>query len=408
MHILYIHQYFTTPLGSTGTRSYEFARRWVAKGHKVTMLTSTTNLTSEDLAQANGWFFKKFTVDGINVLALNIPYRQQMGVFKRCMSFLAFLMLSSFIVLVISKVDVIYATSTPLTIGIPALAAKWFRRKKFVFEVRDQWPESVVEAGVIKNRFFIKILLWLERTIYKNASEIIAVSDGMAEGVRQVAGEKKPIHVVPNCANLDLFRPDIDGSAIRQIKNWGDKLVFLQAGSMGKAHNLDFVIDAAEKLKEHRDIVFVLIGEGSQKPELEKKVQKLGLTNVEILPSVSKQQLPEFFAATDVCLVIIGLKIMEKHASLNKFYDGLSSGKPMLLNYYGWQGKLIEDNNAGYGCKFRDLDQFVERILYIKTNRNQLAAMGRNARLIAETRFDSNKLAAQALIVLETISNRSA
>jgi hypothetical protein len=104
MHILYIHQYFTTPLGITGTRSYEFARRWVAKGHKVTMLTSTANLTSEDLVQAHGRFFKKFTVDGIDVLAMAVPYRQQMSVFKRCLSFLAFLMLSSGVVLFIRKV----------------------------------------------------------------------------------------------------------------------------------------------------------------------------------------------------------------------------------------------------------------------------------------------------------------
>jgi glycosyltransferase involved in cell wall biosynthesis len=265
LHILYIHQYFATPRGSTGTRSYEFARRWVAKGHRVTMLTSTTSLTSEDLAQARGRFFKKFVVDGINVLALAVPYRQQMSVFKRCLSFLAFMQLALIMALLIPKVDVIYATSTPLTIGIPAIAAKWFRRKKFVFEVRDQWPESVVEVGILRNKFLISIMMWLEKFIYKNASAIVAVSDGMAEDIAKVAPKGKHICVIPNGADLDLFRPDIDGIEIRQKRNWDDKLILVHAGTMGKVNSLGFVIDAARKLKEYKDVLFLLIGQGSGK-----------------------------------------------------------------------------------------------------------------------------------------------
>jgi glycosyltransferase involved in cell wall biosynthesis len=376
----------------------------VEKGHKVTMLTSTASLTSEDLAEANGLFIKKYAVNGINVLALAIPYRQQMGMFKRCLAFCAFSFLASVVVFFL-KFDVVYATSTPLTIGIPALAARWFRRKKFVFEVRDQWPISAIEVGAIKNRFLIGILSWLERLVYKNASAIVALSDGMAEGVRQVAGQRKLIHVVPNCAALDFFRPDIDGSAVRKRKGWEDKLVFLQAGSMGISYGLDFVIDAAGKLKEHRDIVFVLIGQGSQKPGLERKVQELGLTNVEILPPVPKYQIPEFFAAADVGLVIISLKIMEKHASLNKFYDGLAAGKPLLLNYSGWQRKILEENKAGFGCELCNLDEFVKKVLYLNSHREDVLEMGRNARRVAEEKFDRDKLAAQALSVLEAVLN---
>jgi glycosyltransferase involved in cell wall biosynthesis len=402
MHILYIHQYFTSPLGITGTRSYEFARRWVAKGHKVTMLTSTANLTSEDLAYARGRFFKKFTVDGINVLAMAVPYRQQMGIFKRCLSFLAFLLLSSGVVLFIRKVDIVYATSTPLTIGIPAIAARWFRRKKFIFEVRDQWPESVVEVGVIRNKFLISILMWLEKFIYKNASAIVAVSEGMAEGIRIVAGQSKPIYVVPNGADLNLFRPDIDGGDVRKKNDWNGKLVFLHAGTMGKVNNLDFVIEAAGKLKESRDILFVLIGQGSRKNALGNRIKELGLTNVQIIPSVPKKQLPPILAATDVVISIIGnIPIIERHASLNKFYDGLAAGKPMLLNYYGWQGELLEEKDAGFGCKLCDVDEFAEKVLHLNRHRELLPEMGKNARQLAVSEFDREKLADQLLSAIE-------
>ena len=404
MHILYIYQYFATPSGTTGTRSYEFARRWVAKGHKVTMLTSIANLTSEELTPAKGWLFKRTTIEGIDVLAMAIPYRQHMGVFKRCMSFLSFLILSSLIVLVIPKVDVIYATSTPLTIGIPALTAKWFRRKKYVFEVRDQWPESVVQVGVIKNRFVIRMLSRLEKCIYKNASAIVAVSDGMAEDIKKVTEPNKPIYVVPNGADLNLFKPDMDAGDIRNKNGWKGKLVFLHTGSMGKVNSLDFVIDVALKLKDTEDILFVLIGQGSHKKNLEDRIKKLGLKNVEITLPIPKKQLPPIIAAADVTIVVIGnVPIIEKQASLNKFYDGLAAGKPLLLNYYGWQGKLLEERNAGYGCKLCDVDEFVEKVLYFNNHREMLQAMGTNARNLAESRFDREKLAFQALSVIETV-----
>jgi glycosyltransferase involved in cell wall biosynthesis len=366
------------------------------------MLTSTANLTSGDLAQAHGRFFKKFTVDGIDVLAMAVPYRQQMSVFKRCLSFLAFLLLSSGVVLFIRKVDIVYATSTPLTIGIPAIASRWFRRKKFVFEVRDQWPESVVEVGIIQNKFLISILMWLEKFIYKNASAIVAVSEGMAEGIRAVAGQSKPIYVVPNGADLNLFRPDIDGKDIRKKNGWNGKLVFLHAGTMGKVNNLDFVIEAAGKLKGSRDILFVLIGQGSRKKALENSIKELGLTNVQIIPSVPKKQLPPILAATDVVISIIGnIPIIERHASLNKFYDGLAAGKPMLLNYYGWQGKLLEENAAGLGCKLCDVDEFAEKVSHLNRHRELLPEMGRNARQLAVSKFDREKLADQALSAIE-------
>jgi len=405
MHILYIHQYFATPLGCTGTRSYEFARRWVAKGHKVTMLTSTAQLTNQDLAVAKGWLLKRFTIEGIDVLALAIPYRQQMGSLRRGLSFFAFLVLSSLLILFLRKFDVVYASSTPLTVGIPALAARWFRRKKFVFEVRDQWPESVVEVGVIKNRFLIRILLWLERLIYKNTSAIITVSDGMAEGIREVAGQNKPIYVVPNGADLDLFSPDVDGSSFRRENGWDNKLVLVHAGAMGWANNLEFIIEVAAKLKNHSDILFVLVGQGSQKTKLENMVSRLGLENVEIRPPVTKKQLAIIYSAADIVMATFAkFAFIEKYASLNKFYDGISAGKPVLLNYSGWQRKLLEDNFAGFGCSLCDVDEFVEKVLYLNSHRDKLIAIGQNARRIAEEKFDRDKLAAKTLDVISSIA----
>ncbi len=394
MHILYIHQHFATPAGSTGTRSYEFARRWVKAGHKVTLITGHCDVSGLELERR---LIYKQSIEGINVVVVGTKYSNKQSYLRRVTSFLSFCLLSIYAGLRTKSMDVIYASSTPLTVGIPAMVIKWTKRVPFVFEVRDQWPEIPIELGIITNGFLIKILLWLEKTIYKNCSSIVALSSGQADGIRAVLTEKKPITVIPNSCDIDVFRPDIDGSAVRQKKGWGNKLVLLHTGAMGKVNGLDFVIDAAEKLKDHSDIVFVLIGDGNQKLFLESRVKELGLTNVEILSSVPKQELPEFYAAADVGLVIIGNFSIIEHNSANKFFDSLSAGKPVLLNYSGWQRKILEENEAGFGCDLCNLDQFVEKVLYLNSHRQQVEQMGQNARRVAVEQFDRDKLAQQAL-----------
>ncbi len=401
MHILYIHQHFATPAGSTGTRSYEFARRWVKAGHKVTLIAGHYDIGGLQVDKALN---QKQTIEGINVVVVGTKYSNKQSHLRRITSFLSFCFLSIYAGLRTKGVDVIYASSTPLTVGIPAMVIKWARHIPFVFEVRDQWPEIPIELGIITNRFLIKILLWLEKTIYKNCSSIVALSPGQADGIRAVLTEEKPIMVIPNSCDTDVFRPDIDGSAIRQRRGWGEKLVLLHTGAMGKVNGLNFVIDAAERLKEQSDIMFVLIGDGKQKPFLESRVKELGLTNVEILSSVPKQELPEFYAAADMGLVIIGNFPIIKHNSANKFFDSLSAGKPVLLNYSGWQRKILEDNEAGLGCHLCNLDEFVEKVLYLNSHRKQIKQMGQNARQVAIKEFNRDNLAKQALAAISSIA----
>ena len=410
MHILYIHQHFATPAGSTGTRSYEFARRWVKAGHKVTLLTGHYDIGG---LEAAGGFYEKQNIGGINVILAGSKYSNKQSYIRRITSFLSFCLLGIYAGLKTKDVDVIYASSTPLTIGIPAIVIKRLKHIPFVFEVRDQWPEIPIELGIINNRLLIKILLWLEKTIYKNCSSIVALSPGQADGIRAVLTpdsrnrgltEEKPIMVIPNSCDIDLFRPDIDGSAIRQRKRWGDKLVLLHTGAMGKVNGLDFVIKAAERLKEHSDIIFVLIGDGNQKLFLEGRVKELGLTNVEISSSTPKRELPEFYAAADMGLVIIGNFPIIEHNSANKFFDSLSAGKPVLLNYSGWQRKILEENAAGFGCDLCNLDQFVEKVLHLNSHRKQIEQMGQNARQVAIKEFNRDNLAKQALAAVSSIA----
>jgi len=400
MHILYIHQHFATPEGSTGTRSFEFARRWVKAGHKVTLITGYYDIGG---LQVNKGLYRKQTIEGINVVVVGTKYSNKQSYLRRIISFMSFCLLSIYYGIRTNGVDVIYASSTPLTVGILAMVIKWFKRIPFVFEVRDQWPEIPIELGIIKNRFLIKILLWLEKTIYKSCSWIVALSPGQAEGIKEVLADEKSITVIPNSCDIEVFRPEIDGSAVRQRKGWGDKLVLLHTGAMGKVNGLNFVIDAAKRLKDHSDIIFVLIGDGNQKSYLESEVNKRKLANVEIISSVPKQELPEFYAAADTGLVIISNHPIIEHNSANKFFDSLSAGKAVLINYSGWQRKILEENEAGFGCDLCNLEQFVEKVLYLNSHRQQVKQMGHNARRVAVEKFDRDRLAKQALEIISVL-----
>ena len=403
MHILYLHQHFAIPSGTGATRSYEFTRRWVKAGHKVTLITGCYDIGGLKLSNA---LIQKQTIDGIEVIVVGSRYSNKQLYLRRIVSFFSFICFSIYVGLGIKRVDVIYATSTPLTIGIPAIILKFLKRVPFVFEVRDQWPEIPAELGIIKNRRLISVLLWLEKTIYKNSSRIIALSPGQAAGIKKVFISREEIAVIPNSSDTDLFRPDIDSSAVRKKFGWTAKFVLLHAGAMGVVNGLDFIIDAATRLKDHADILFVLIGEGKQKPDLQSRVKELGLTNVDILSAVPKDKLAKVVAAADVGLVIIGNYPIVEHNSANKFFDYLSAGIPVLLNYSGWQRKILQDDNAGFGCNLCDLNEFVDKVQYLSSHREELSQMGRNARQIAMEEFNRDKLAKKALEVIESIPLR--
>jgi glycosyltransferase involved in cell wall biosynthesis len=172
---------------------------------------------------------------------------------------------------------------------------------------------------------------------------------------------------------------------------------------MGKANGLNFIIDAAEKLKDNRNILFVLLGEGSEKRHLKQSVTQKKINNIEIHDSVPKSKLPELIAACDVSMVIFAHFPILQHNSANKFFDSLSAGKPLLLNYSGWQRDILENNNAGLGCDLCDLKEFVEKILYLESHKDKLAVMGKNSRRVALDKFDRDKLARQVLAFMETV-----
>ena len=398
MHVLYIHQHFAIPSGCTGTRSYEFARRWVDAGNRVTVITGHYDIGGLEYLK------RPQVIEGIEIRIAGTKYSNKQSFFQRIISFFGFVLFSFFAGLRVKDFDVIYATSTPLTIGIPAMLLKWFKRVPCVFEVRDEWPLIPIEMGVIKNKLLIKLLLFLEKRIYKSSAAIIALSPGMASGVRSVVGPDKQIEIVPNSSDLEVFHPAIDGTIIRKKYGWEDKFVLMHFGAMGKANGLEFLVEVADKLRENENVHFVVIGDGVTRQPLLDKVKQLGLKNIELLGSIPKTALPQYIAACDVSLVIFADYPILEHNSANKFFDSLSAGKPVLLNYSGWQREIIEQYQAGLGCLQFDIDEFIEKVLHLSSDCQELGSMGNNARLLAEKEFNRDLLSSKVLSILKSIT----
>lgn len=399
MHILYLHQHFALPKGSTGTRSYELGRRWVEAGHQVTLICGITDQSGID---AEGRKLIEIDAKGIRVIALNMKYSNSLSFCGRVWTFIKFVLCSFWVGLKINNVDVIYATSTPLTIGIPAVLLKWCRRVPFVFEVRDQWPRIPIEMGIIKNPTLKWFLYRLERRFYKSAVAIVALSPGMAEGIQRVLKSvQREIIIAPNSADTKLFHPDIDASEMRDKLGWKGKFIVLHFGAMGKVNSLHFLIDVAKSIQQYQDIHIVLVGEGKERKTLADKAASL--KNFEVKGPVSKNKLPEIVAACDIATVIIGNYPVIQDNSSNKFFDSLSAGKPVLLNYSGWQREIIENHKCGYGCKLYDTDEYIKKLLYLYEKRGQLPEMGRNARRLAKTEYDRDLISNRILTLVEKV-----
>lgn len=394
MRILYYHQHFSTPSGSTGTRSYEMAQRLIRHGHSVTMVCGTYGMGKTGLNEVFVRGRRSGIVDGINVIELQLPYANRDGLLRRSLTFARFAFHSTLLALS-SPYDVVFATSTPLTAAIPGIAAKLLRRKPFIFEVRDLWPELPKAMGVVTNPVVLMLLSWLEWTAYRSATSLIGLSPGIVDGITKRAGARKKVAMVPNGCDLDVFRgADEENNGLRDKGSAELTCVFM--GAHGLANGLDAVLDVAVELnaRSRPEIEFVLIGDGKCKPALQQRAAAENLDNVRFMDPVAKTELHALLQKSDVGLMILAnVPAFYYGTSPNKFFDYIAAGIPVLNNYPGWLAEIITREGAGIAVPPEDPNAFADALLYLADHPEERKNMGLNARRLAESEFDRDKLA---------------
>jgi len=392
MRVLYFHQHFSTPKGSVGIRSYEMAQRLIARGHQVTLVCGSYDGGETGIQQPFVKGKRRCKVDGIDIIEFDLAYSNSDGFIKRALTFAKFALRS--IGLVFSeKYDLIFATTTPLTVGIPGIFARWLRRKPFVFEVRDLWPELPKAMGVINNPVVLGAMSLLEWASYRSAHRCIGLSPGIVEGIKVRGVAKERIELVPNGCDLTIFAAEQTPWRPECVKP--DDLMAVFTGTHGMANGLDAVLDAAAELKKRNrsDIKLVLVGQGKLKPQLVERAKQEGLDNVIFHDPVNKNRLAGLMASADLGLQILAnVPAFYYGTSPNKFFDYIAAGLPVLNNYPGWLAGMIKEHGCGFAIEPVNPEAFADALEHAANNREQLVEMGINGRRLAEQEFDRSKL----------------
>lgn len=392
VNVLILHQYFNTPDTGGALRSYYLAKALVDAGINTVVITTHNHSTAQT----------KF-IEGIEVHYLPIPYDNRFGFFKRVSSFLKFVWSIVREAEKFRDADRCYAISTPLTIG---LAAMWIKKRytiPYYFEVGDLWPEAPVQMGIIKNPLLKAFLYKLEMSTYKRATAVVALSEAIKTEIeKKVPG--KEIHVVPNMADTDFYKPELKKPELEEKFGVNGKFVVSYIGTMGLANGLEYMVDCAEATREARlPIHFLLCGEGAMSEKLKQLAKKKALQNVSFVPAQHREGVREVMNVTDAVMVSYKPLPVLETGSPNKYFDGLAAGKLMIVNVGGWMKQEVEQHQCGIAVDPFNPQDFVEKIAPFVKNPNQLKEYQLAARKLGETVY-SRRILSRKFLKLVSIA----
>lgn len=400
MKLIYIHQHFVTNEGTSGTRSYDVSRYMVQMGHQVTVVCGLLDQSS--LKPMPFWrCFRTEHIDGIKVVVCNAKYSNKQKVPARLWTFLKFSVLSLLAVVLERGVDLIFATSTPLTVGIPGRIGAALKGLPYVFEVRDLWPEDLLDAGRIRPGLQYKLWEWLELFSYRKARKILLVSKGFEDRLIERGFDPARLRTIVLGADGTLFKdakPDHDYIARHGLTG---KTIAIYTGAHGDANGLFQVLDAAERLRDRTDIALVFIGDGKMKQALKDDAARRGLANIHFLDPVQKLQLPGILAACQIGLMILKQITRPRWVTPNKIFDYMFTGIPAIVNFAGTTAEMVEADGAGYAARPGDADDLAAKIRHLADHPEERQAIGKRAREVAYAKYDRRMIAEQLLSVFE-------
>jgi len=384
MTIVYFYQYFTTPKGSWSTRVYEFTKNWVEQGHEVTVVTSV--YSKSDLKATR--FIENQNIDGIKLKIINIQIDNKQPYIKRIYTFFVYCFFSIYYALTL-RCDVVIASSGPITVGFPGLVASIVRGKKFVFEVRDLWPEAPIELGILKNKFLQKLSYAFEKWCYRKSRLVVALSPGIRQNIIDRFPDTNVISVT-NSANITLF-----SSAKIPLKKelLKGKKYALYMGNIGIVNNSELLYRAALRLQQvnRKDIHIVLIGDGQLKNDL--KAKSKGIDNIHFLDLMPKNELVNYLKNSFVSLIPLKNTPMLATSSPNKLFESMAASVPVIQTTNGWIKDMLEQTNSGFVVSPTDEGELVNKLIYLADNENIATAMGENAYEYARIHFNKDILA---------------
>ena len=381
MKVLILHQHFNTPQRGGALRSYYLAKALTDHGIETVVITGHNE--KEERTEY---------IEAIEVHYLPIAYENRFGFYKRSESFINYIIKSIRVAKTLKGVDVCYAMSVPLTIGLAALWLKKLHKIPYIFEVGDLWPDAPVQIGVIKNYFFKQALYSLEKTIYEQAQSVVALSPMIKDAVVKKASGTT-VHLIPNMADTEFYIPEFKDAALENKFGVSNKFVVSYIGAIGYANGLDYFLECARNCQRASlPIHFLLCGDGGMAKRLQRSAQTIPLNNLSFIPFTNREGVKEVLNVTDASFICYRhLPILET-GSPNKYFDGLAAGKLIVVNFGGWIKDEIENYSCGFYSDSEQPTDFTKKIQVYINNPVLLKQSQLASRKLAEEKYSRVKL----------------
>jgi glycosyltransferase involved in cell wall biosynthesis len=383
VHTLLIHQGFTTPNDAGGTRHYELAQFAIARGERFSVVASDFGYLSGK-RNPGTLLGQKETVDGIQVLRVATYPSLHRGIAGQLLSFLTFASASFLASIRVRKVDVVLGTSPPIFQAVTAWLVSVVKRRPLVLEIRDLWPEFIIDMGKLTNPLAMSLARWLERFLYRRAQHFIVNSPAYVDYLIGKGVKPSAITLIPNGVDPTMFdagpTDEANAHTIREQYGLLDKCVVMYAGVMGPANDLTVLLDAAKELRGDAHIQIVLVGDGKTRCQLETYARELGLENVTFAGPQSKQAMRAFLHVADVCVATLQNIPMFRMTYPNKVFDYLAAARPVVLGIDGVIRRVVEDADAGVFVTPGDARAIATTVRELARDSERRQRLGRNGR----------------------------
>lgn len=409
MNILFLSHYFPPEVNAPASRAYEHCKEWVRLGHKVTVITSAPNHPKGKVyAGYKNKLYQKEMVDGIEVIRIWTYLSANEGFGKRALNYFSyFISVVVLSIFMLSRKDIVLSTSPQFFNGLAGYPVSKILKAVWVLEIRDLWPESILAVGAMKNKKIISILYAIEKFMYKKADYIIPVTDAFNTYISKIIYPYRKTCVINNAVNNDFFNPkSVDIEALTEFKQYyalENKFVISYVGTHGMAHGLKTLLNAAKVLRNRKDIIFLLIGDGAEKNALKKVKKELSLDNVLMLPQLPKDKMPMVLGASDISIVHLKRDKAFEKVIPSKLFESMAMGKPVILGVKGEAAKIINQSRSGVCIEPENHLQMANAILALKRDVAGYRKMSNAGMNYVRCNYDRRKLAQDYLNVLSKL-----
>lgn len=413
MRIIFFSHYYPPEVNAPASRTSEHCRIWVRAGHSVTVITCAPNHPAGKIYPGyRNRLFQRETVDGVEVVRVWSYLAANEGFVRRTANYVSYMVTASLAMLKLPRADVYVSTSPQFFCGLAGLVAKTLKRKPWVLEIRDLWPESIVTVGAMKKGMATRFLEWLERLAYNKSDQVIAVTDAFVPHIAERSASGIMIDVIKNGVDLTLFQrtPDNDANAVKRRLGLEGRFVAAYVGTHGMAHKLDTILEAAALLKdEHPGIGFLLVGDGAERARLVERAAAMNLSNVRIAGQLPKTDMPGIWSATDVSLIVLKQSNTFKKVLPSKMFEAMAMSCPIVLGVEGEAKSLLDEAGAGIAVTPESGEELAAAVCKLAQDSSLCAQLGRQGEKFVRENFDRARLAERYLAILErTAGLRSA